>query len=116
MAIDPVGPRTWPPSTVVIRCGGIQGIAGLAERLARDGSWSVFTGPGIDSVELARSCPNNRVRRTTVEAVLAAGGMLRPSAGPPHHHDLSGLTPEKFDAILGEPEFNPVAIEHRWTP
>jgi hypothetical protein len=90
--------------------------SGLAERLSRDGSWSVFTGPGVPFVELARSCRNNQVRRATVEAVLAGGGSLRPSPGPPHHHDLSGLTPLQFDAILTLPERNPVSKPDRWTP
>jgi len=116
MAIDPRDPTTWPASTVVVRCGSAEGVWELAERLSRDGSWSVFTGSGVPFSELARSCRNNQVRRTTVQAVLAAGGSLRPSAGPPHHHDLWGLTPEQFDAILSPPEANPVPKEDRWMP
>jgi hypothetical protein len=116
MAIDPSNPTTWPPDTIVVRCGSVQGARELAERLSRDGSWSVFTGPGVPFVELARSCRNNQVRRTTVEAVLTGGGSLRPSPGPPHHHDLSGLTPLQFDAILTLPERNPVSKPDRWTP
>lgn len=77
MAIDPNNLTTWPPDTIVVRCGSIQGDRELAERLSRDGSWSVFTGPGVPFTELARSCRNNQVRRTTVEAILAAGGSLR---------------------------------------
>ena len=114
--IDAADPTTWAPHSLVVRCGSSQGVHELHQRLARDGTWSVYTGPGIDFVELARSCPNNRVMRTTVAAVLAAAGSLRASAGPPHHHDLWGLTPERFDAILGEPVPNPVAVEDRWTP
>jgi len=57
-----------------------------------------------------------QVRRTTVGAILKAGGSLRPSAGPPHHHDLHGLTPQQFDAILGLPEPNPVQKPDRWKP
>ena len=116
MAIDPNNLATWPPDTIVVRCGSIQGARELAERLSRDGSWSVFTGPGVPLTELARSCRNNQVRRTTVEAVLAAGGSLRPSPGPPHHHDLYGLTPQQFDAILSQPEPNPVPKTDRWSP
>ncbi len=114
--IDPANPATWPASTIVVRCGSTQGVPDLAERLAQDGSWSVYTGPGIELEELARSCRNNRVRRTTIAAVLAGGGSLQPSEGPPHHHELRGLTAESFDAILGEPEPNPVATEDRWMP
>ena len=116
MAVDPAEPATWPLSTMVVRCGSVQGTRDLADRLSRDGSWSVFTGPGVSLWELARSCRNNQVRRTTVEAVLAAGGALRPSPGPPHHQDLFGLTPEQFDAILSAPEPNPVPRPDRWTP
>jgi hypothetical protein len=113
---DPTDPATWPADTVVLRCGSAQGIQELTERLSRYGSWSVFTGPGVPLFELARSCRNNQVRRTTVGAILRAGGRLRPSPGPPHHHDLSGLTPQEFDAILGVPEPNPVPRPDRWKP
>jgi hypothetical protein len=81
-----------------------------------DGSWSVFTGTGVPFPELVRSCRNNQVRRTTIGAILKAGGSLRPSSGPPHHHDLYGLTPQQFDAILGLPEPNPVQKPDRWKP
>jgi hypothetical protein len=97
----------------VWRCSGR---SELADRLSRDESWSVFTGAGVSFQDLARSCRNNQIRRTTVQAVLAAGGSLRPSPGPPHHHDLFGLTPEQFDAILSVPEPNPVPKPDRWTP
>ena len=116
MGVDPTNPTTWPAHTIVVRCGGVQGVRELAERLSRDGSWSVFTGPGVPFSELARSCRNNQIRQTTVEAILAAGGSLRPSSGPPHHHDLCGLTPQQFDAILSLPEPNPVPRPDRWTP
>ena len=116
MSINPNNPTTWPDDTVVVRCGGARGVEELAERLSRDGSWSVFTGPGVPFSELARSCRNNQVRRTTVPAVLAAGGSLRPSSGPPHHHDLFGLTPQQLDAILSLPEPNPVPKPDRWAP
>ena len=115
MGVDPTNPTTWPAHTIVLRCGGVQGVRELAERLSRDGSWSVFTGPGVPFSELARSCRNNQIRQTTVEAILAAGGSLRPSSGPPHHHDLRGLTPQQFDAILSLPEPNPVPRPDRWT-
>ena len=101
---------------MVVRCGSAQGPQELAERLSRDGSWSVFTGRDVPFSDLARSCRNNQVRRATVRAIVLAGGKLRPSPGPPHHHDLSGLTPDQLDAILGIPEPNPVAKEDRWKP
>ena len=116
MSVDSRDPATWPADTVVVRCGSAQGVHELTERLSRDGSWSVFTGAGVEFLELARSCRNNQVRRTTVGAILNAGGSLRPSAGPPHHHDLYGLTPQQFDAILGPSEPNPVPKSDRWTP
>ena len=118
MVVDPRNPTTWPTHTIVVRCGGVQGVRELAERLSRDGSWSVFTGPGVPFSELARSCRNNQVRRTTVEAILAAGGSIQPSSGPPYHHDhdLFGLTPQQFDAILSLSEPNPVPRPDRWTP
>ncbi|MCA1586192.1 MAG: hypothetical protein LC791_15950, partial [Acidobacteria bacterium] len=84
--------------------------------LSRDGSWSVFMDPAVPLFELARSCRNNQVRRTTVGAILKAGGRIRESSGPPHHHDLYGLTPQEFDAILGVPEPNPVPRPDRWKP
>lgn len=116
MAVDPTDPATWPTPTIVVRCGNVQGAQELADRLSRDGSWSVFTGPGVSLWELARSCRNNKIRRTTVEAILAAGGSLRASPGPPYHHDLSGLTAQQFDAILSLPEPNPVPKADRWMP
>ena len=73
-------------------------------------------GAGIPFAELVRSCRNNQVRRTTVGAILDAGGSLRPSPGPPHHHDLYGLTPQQFDAILSVAEPNPVPKLDRWKP
>lgn len=116
MAIDARDPTTWPADTIVVRCGSAQGVPELAERLSRDGSWSVFTGAGVAVFELARSCRNSQIRRTTVEAILKAGGSLRPSSGPPYHHDLYGLTAQQFDAILGLPEPNPVPKSDRWEP
>ena len=116
MPVNPHDPETWPADTIVVRCGSAQGVQELADRLSRDGVWSVFTGPGVPLAELVRSCRNNQVRRTTVGAVLKAGGSLRPSSGPPHHHDLYGLTPQQFDAILGVPEPNPVPKPDRWQP
>ena len=116
MPVDPRDLTTWPPDTVVLRCGSAQGVHELAERLSRDGSWSVYTGVGVLFSELARSCRNNQVRRTTVGAILKTGGSLRPSSGPPHHHDLYGLTPQEFDAILGLPEPNPIPKQGRWKP
>jgi hypothetical protein len=116
MPVNPHDPATWPADTIVVRCGSAQGVQELADRLSRDGVWSVYTGPGIPFAELARSCRNNQVRRTTVGAILEAGGSLHPTSGPPHHHDLYGLTPHQFDAILGVPEPNPVPKLDRWQP
>jgi len=73
-------------------------------------------GAGVPFSELVRSCRNNQVRRTTVGAILNAGGSLRPSPGPPHHHDLYGLTPQQFDAILSVAEPNPGPKSDRWKP
>ncbi len=112
------GPRdaaTWENATVVVR-GGIGGTAELAERLTRDGSWSVFSAPNVPFQELCRSVRNNRVRRTTVGAILAGGGSISSSPGPPHHCDLRGLTPERLDAILGLSEPNPIPLAERWKP
>jgi hypothetical protein len=113
-AVDPNDPASWPAATVVVRCG-IGDAHDLEERLSRDVAWSVFTDPSVDFADLAASCRNNRVRRTTVGEVLAAGGSLERTEGPPHHHDLRGLTPEAFHSILGGPELNPVPLAERWT-
>jgi hypothetical protein len=44
-------------------------------------------------------------------------GWVAPAiAGPPHHHDLYGLTPQQFDAILSVAEPNPVPRLDRWKP
>jgi hypothetical protein len=61
MPVNPHDPATWPADTIVVRCGSAQGVQELADRLSRDGVWSVFTGPGILFAELARSCRNNQV-------------------------------------------------------
>src|SRR5437899_12028336 len=116
MAVDLADPATWPSSAIVVRCGSAQGIRELAERLSREGSWSVFTGPGASFSELARSCRNNQIRCTTVQAVLAAGGSLRPSPGPPHHHDLFALPPEQVDALPSVPAPHPVPNPDRSPP
>lgn len=107
MPVKPHDQATWPADTIVVRCGSAQGVQEVADRLSRDGVWSVFTGPGVPFAELARSCRDNQVRRTTVEEILKAGGSLQPSSGPPHHHDLSDLTPQQFDAILGYRSLTP---------
>ena len=116
MTVETDDPTTWPSETIVVRCGSAQGVRELTERLSRDGSWSVFTGPGASLRELARSCRNNQIRWTTVQAILEAGGTLRRSPGPPFHHDVYGLTARQFDAILSVPEPNPVPRPDRWTP
>jgi hypothetical protein len=70
MPVNPHDPATWPADTIVVRCGSAQGVQELADRLSRDGVWLVYTGLGIPFAELARSCRNNQVRRTTVGAIL----------------------------------------------
>ena len=111
--VDPT--LSWPDATVIVR-GGTGSIADLRDRLARDGSWSVFAAPGVPLDRLARSVRNSQVRMTTLGILRAAGGSIGPTAGPPHHCDLWGLTAEQFDAILGRPVPNPILTEARWTP
>jgi hypothetical protein len=96
--------------------GGASSVADLRDRLARDGSWSIFAAQGVLFERLARSVRNSQVRTATVGALRAAGGSILPSPGPPHHCDLWGLTAEQFDAILGDPVPNPVPKEARWAP
>jgi hypothetical protein len=69
--------------------------------------------PHEDAIELGAE---HRGRFVEPAAILKAGGSLQPSSGPPHHHDLYGLTPQQFDAILGVPEPNPVPKLDRWQP
>lgn len=116
MPVDQPGPTSWPPATIVVRCGSAQGVHELAERLSRDGSWSVFTGAGVPFSELVRSCRNNQVRRTTVGAILTRVGRSGHRPVLPHHHDLYGLPPQQFDAILSVAEPNPVPKSDRWKP
>ncbi len=111
-------PSIWPATTLVIR-GGEMGADGLRETLRRDGRWSVISEPGVSFTHLAASVRNNRVRSTTLQAVYRLGGKLevaRTRHGPPYHCDLSGLTPEQFDSILGPAEPNPVPRHERWKP
>lgn len=108
-------PASWPDDTLILR-GGTSTIADLRDRLARDGSWSVFAAPGRPLGLLARSVRNSQVRTATLGAVRAVGGSIRPTPGPPHHCDLRGLTAEQFDAILGDPIPNPVPKAARWMP
>jgi hypothetical protein len=115
MAVDPTDPATWPTPTIVVRCGNVQGVQELADRLSRDGSWSVFTGPGVSLWELALLSEQQN-QADDGRGDCAAGGSLRASPGPPHHHDLSGLTAQQFDAILSLPEPNPVPKADRWMP
>ena len=72
--------------------------------------------PGFRSLNWSAPAATTQVRRTTVGAILNAGGSLRRSSGPPHHHDLYGLTPQQFDAILSLVEPNPVPKPDRWKP
>jgi hypothetical protein len=77
----------------------------------------VVSRPGARFEELAASVRNNKVRRTTVEAILGAGGWLVPTNAegePPNHCNLFGLTPEMLDHILGPSEPNPVPKDERW--
>jgi len=106
---------SWPDETLILR-GGEGSVPDLRDRLARDGSWSVFAAPDVAFGRLARSVRNSQVRTATLGALRTAGGSIRPSAGPPHHCDLWGLTAEQFDAILGDPVPNPVPRQARWTP
>ena len=118
MWFDPDDPRTWPDVTLVVR-GGLGTLEDLARTLRRDGSWSVISAPGVPIEALAASVPNNRLRRTTVRAVLRVGGTLRPTrgrGGPPYHCGLAGLTAEAFGRILRPPEPNPVPVGKRWFP
>ena len=108
-------PASWPDETLVLR-GGEGGVAHLRDRLARDGSWPVFAAPVVSFARLAGSVRNGQIRTATLGAIRAAGGSIRPTSGPPYHCDLRGLTAEDFDAILGDPEPNPVPREARWTP
>lgn len=106
---------SWPDETLILR-GGTGSVADLRDRLARDGSWSVSAAPGVPIGRLARSVRNSQIRVTTLGVLRAAGGSIGPTAGPPYHCDLWGLTAEQFDAILGEPVPNPIPKEARWTP
>lgn len=115
MTIDIYDPATWPNATIIVR-GGVGGVADLRKTVASDGCWSVRSRPGVGFRSLAGAVPNNQVRRTTVEAALALGATLVPTDDPddpPYHCDLSGLTPEQFDSILGAPESNPVPRDER---
>ena len=94
-----------------------EGVEHLANVMTGHGSWSVISEPGVSFAELAKGVRNGTVRRTTVREVLAAGGQLTPTPGgdaPPYHCDLTGLTTEAFDFILGAQEPNPVPPKERW--
>jgi hypothetical protein len=84
MLVNPHDPATWPMDTIVVRCGSALGVQELAERLSRDGAWSVFTDVGVPFAELAGCCRNNQVRRTTVdsEGWRNAPAIVRPAASP----------------------------------
>ena len=76
-------PGTWPADTIVVRCGSAQGVQELADRLSRDGAWSVFTGPGVPFAELARRQIHGHARDD--EAIRAPGAELTDGLG----HDLT---------------------------
>lgn len=109
-------PTTWPDTTLVVR-GGVNTLEELRDALQRFGGISVVSRPGVRFEDLAASVRNNKVRRTTVIAVLSAGGWLIPTHGegePPNHCNLFGLTAESLDHILSSPEPNPVQKDERW--
>jgi hypothetical protein len=115
MTIDTKDPTTWPDATIVVR-GGIGGVKDLRTTLEADGCWSVRSRPGVTFEALAGAVVNNQVRRTTVQAALALGATITPTdapGDPPYHCDLSRLTAEQFDSILGAPELNPVPKDQR---
>ena len=60
MPVDSREPTTWPPDTIVVRCGSAQGVHELAERLSRDGSWSVFNGCRRFISEIGALCRNTK--------------------------------------------------------
>ena len=116
MAFDIRDPRTWPQATGVVR-GGVNTLEEIRNAIQRSGGFSVVSCPDRAFEELAASVRNNRVRRTTVGMVLAAGGWLVPTDEPdepPCHCNLYGLTAEQLDSILWEPQLNPVPTEKRW--
>ena len=109
-------PRTSPDATVVVR-GGVNTLEEIGNVMQRSGGLSVVSRPDVAFEELAASVRNNRVRRTTVGMVLAAGGLLVPTDEPdepPNQCNLFGLTPERLDSILWQSELNPVPREKRW--
>lgn len=116
MPYDLNDPKTWPDATVVVR-GGINELEELRDALLASGGISVISRPDVPFEELAASVRNNRLRRTTVKAVLGAGGALSPTFGddePPNHCDLFGLTAEQLNSILAPSELNPVPKEQPW--
>jgi hypothetical protein len=116
MPIDSGDPRSWPDTTVVVR-GGVNLLEEIRSALQRSGGFSVVSRPNVTFEELAASVRNNRLRRTTVGHVRDAGGRLVPTdepEEPPNHCNLFGLTADELDAILSEPEVNPVPQELRW--
>lgn len=116
MTYDLDDPQTWPDATIVVR-GGVNTLEELRDALQASGGISVVSRPEVPFEKLAASVRNNQVRRTTVKAVLRAGGRLVPTYGedePPNHCDLFGLTAEKLDSILSTSEPNPVPKDERW--
>ena len=116
MPDGPDDPHTWPGATLVVR-GGRRDVEHLTRVMARDGTWSVMSQPGVTFEGFAASVRNGIVRRTSVRAVHDAGGTLVPSRtgdAPPYHCDLSGLTAAALDAILEPEEPNPVPASSRW--
>jgi hypothetical protein len=81
----------------------------LAKVQDQDGSWSVQSDPAASWEQLARAVPQAFVRTTSLSAVRDHGGWLVWShQGPGDYHcDLFGLTPARFDAILGAATRNP---------
>ena len=81
----------------------------LVKQQDQDGSWSVQADPGASWGQLARAIPQVFVRTTSLSVIRALGGWLVWSHHGPDDYlcDLFGLTPERFDDILGEATRNP---------
>jgi hypothetical protein len=85
MPVNPHDPATWPADTIVVRCGSAQGVQELADRLSRDGVWSVYTGPGIPFAELAflsQQPGQTNDGRGDSEGRRLAATLVRASASP----------------------------------
>lgn len=116
MPTDSGDPRSWPDATIIVR-GGVNLLEEIRSALQLSGGISVVSRPDVTFEALAASVRNNRLRRTTVGQVRDAGGRLVSTdepEEPPNHCNLFGLTADELDAILSEPEVNPVPKALRW--